>query len=57
VTPGKLCDLVVIDGDPVQRPELLGRRECIWLVIQRGDPVGGAALERGVGELVPVRGH
>jgi len=55
VTPGKLGDLVVIDGDPTQQPELLGRRECVWLVIQRGNPVAGAALERGVGD--PVRSH
>ena len=45
VTPGKLADLVVIDGDPLASPELLGDRDQIWLVIQGGSPVAGAALE------------
>jgi imidazolonepropionase-like amidohydrolase len=51
IAPGKLADLVVIDGDPLVQPELLSRRDCIWLVIQRGAAVGGAALELGVEEL------
>lgn len=41
VTPGKLADLIVIDGDPLLCPELLSDRERIWLVIQRGEPVAG----------------
>jgi imidazolonepropionase-like amidohydrolase len=45
VTPGKLADLLVIDGDPLERLELLRRRERIWLVLQLGEPVAGAALE------------
>jgi hypothetical protein len=36
----------VIDGDPLEHPELLSRRESIWLVIQRGAPVAGTAMER-----------
>jgi imidazolonepropionase-like amidohydrolase len=45
VTAGKLADLIVIDGDPLAHPELLHRRERIWLVLQRGCAVAGAALE------------
>jgi imidazolonepropionase-like amidohydrolase len=45
VEPGKLADLTVIDGDPLTSPELLSRRDGIWLVIQRGVPVAGAMLE------------
>jgi imidazolonepropionase-like amidohydrolase len=42
---GKLADLVVVDGDPIADPSLLRRRERIWLVLQLGEPVAGAALE------------
>jgi imidazolonepropionase-like amidohydrolase len=52
IEPGKLADLVVVDGDPVQRPELLRERERIWLVLQLGEPVAGAALERPAGQLL-----
>ncbi len=45
IAPGKLADLLVIDGDPLSHPELLSERERIWLVLQRGMPVAGAALE------------
>jgi imidazolonepropionase-like amidohydrolase len=45
VAPGRLADLVVLDGDPLAQPELLGRRESIWLVLARGAPVAGSALE------------
>jgi imidazolonepropionase-like amidohydrolase len=51
VAPGKLADLVVIDGDPLAQPELLSRRDHIWLVIQRGAAVAGAALERDLHDL------
>jgi imidazolonepropionase-like amidohydrolase len=46
VTEGLLADLLVVDGDPLAEPELLGRREAIWLVTQLGEPVAGTALER-----------
>ena len=46
VEPGRIADLVVVDGDPLADPGLLRRRERIWLVIQLGEPVAGAALER-----------
>lgn len=51
VEPGKLADLVVVDGDPVAEPALLAQRERIWLVVQLGEPVAGAALETPVERL------
>ncbi len=46
IEPGKLADLVVVDGDPLARPELLCDRERIWLVVRLGAAVAGTALER-----------
>jgi imidazolonepropionase-like amidohydrolase len=46
IAPGQIADLIVIDGDPIARPELLSERDRIWLVLRRGAPVAGAALER-----------
>jgi len=46
IEPGRLADLVVTDGDPLARPGLLRDRDRIWLVLQLGAPVAGAALER-----------
>jgi imidazolonepropionase-like amidohydrolase len=46
VEPGRLADLIVVDGDPLARPELLTQRERIWLVLRLGEPVAGNALER-----------
>jgi imidazolonepropionase-like amidohydrolase len=46
IEPGKLADMVVIDGDPLQQPELLMDAARIWLVLQLGEPVAGAAMER-----------
>jgi imidazolonepropionase-like amidohydrolase len=45
VEPGKLADLLIVDGDPLARPELLTERERIWLVLRLGEPVAGTALE------------
>jgi imidazolonepropionase-like amidohydrolase len=45
IAPGKLADLVVVDGDPLSEPELLRDRSRIWLVLRLGKPVAGAALE------------
>jgi len=50
IEPGKLADLTVVDGDPLEEPELLRDRARIWLVLQLGEPVAGAALERALGE-------
>jgi imidazolonepropionase-like amidohydrolase len=45
VAPRRAADLVVIDGDPLAEPEQLLDEERIWLVLQGGRPVAGAALE------------
>ena len=44
VTEGKLADLIIVDGDPLAEPELLGVPGRIWLVLQQGVPVAGQAL-------------
>jgi imidazolonepropionase-like amidohydrolase len=44
--PGKLADLVVVDGDLPAEPALVRDRERIWLVLRLGAAVAGAALER-----------
>jgi imidazolonepropionase-like amidohydrolase len=46
VEVGKLADLLVVDGDPLARPEVLLERESIWLVTRLGKPVAGTSLER-----------
>ena len=45
VEPGKLADLVVVDGDPLAEPALLCDRARIWLVLRLGEPVAGTVLE------------
>ena len=59
IAPGKLADLLVVDGDPLKQPELLRQRDRIWLVLQLGQPVSGAALEsdvsHGTGVPAPLR--
>jgi imidazolonepropionase-like amidohydrolase len=45
VQPGRVADLVVIDGDVLREPELLLDPRRIWLVVQLGEAVAGAALE------------
>ena len=45
IAAGRLADLVVVDGDVVQTPELLLDAQRIWLVLQLGEVIGGAALE------------
>jgi imidazolonepropionase-like amidohydrolase len=46
IAPGRLADVLVVDGDPLARPALLRDPDRIWLVLQLGAPVAGAALER-----------
>jgi imidazolonepropionase-like amidohydrolase len=48
VEPGKLADLIVVEGDPLAEPELLCDRKRIWLVLRLGEPVAGTALEPGL---------
>jgi imidazolonepropionase-like amidohydrolase len=45
VEPGKIADLVVVDGDPLVDPALLCDRARIWLVLRAGAAAAGAALE------------
>lgn len=45
ITPGKLADLVVVDGDPLADPGRLGDRGAIRLVFRNGLPVAGTLLE------------
>ena len=49
VEEGKLADLLIADGDPLQEPQLLTDAGRIWLVLQLGVPVTGQALERDIG--------
>jgi imidazolonepropionase-like amidohydrolase len=44
VTPGRVADLVVVDGDVLSEPELLLDPARIWLVLQLGEPVAGVGL-------------
>jgi len=44
VEPGKLADLIVVDGDPLAEPRLLSDPARIWLVLQLGVPVAGEWL-------------
>jgi len=52
IAPGRLADLAVLDGDALREPELLLDPGRIWLVLQLGEIVAGAALEApgGAGE-------
>ena len=47
VEPGKLADLVVVDGDPLEDVGVLVDEARIHLVVQSGEPVAGA-LEGGL---------
>jgi imidazolonepropionase-like amidohydrolase len=51
VHEGRLADLLIADGDPLEEPGLLTDPSRIWLVLQLGVPVAGQALERTLGEL------
>lgn len=46
VEPGKLADLVVVDGDPIQEVGILVDPDRIHLVLQAGEPVAGAVMDR-----------
>jgi imidazolonepropionase-like amidohydrolase len=49
VEPGKLADLLIVDGDVLTEPALLADPGRIWLVLQLGVPVAGRALESEIG--------
>jgi imidazolonepropionase-like amidohydrolase len=45
VEVGLLADLILVAGDPIERPALLGDRDAIRLVFRNGEPVAGSMLE------------
>lgn len=45
VEPGRLADLVVVDGDPLADARVLADRDRVWLVLKAGRPVAGRRLE------------
>jgi imidazolonepropionase-like amidohydrolase len=51
VADGKLADLLIVDGDPLEDPGLLADPSRIWLVLQLGVPVAGQALENQISAL------
>lgn len=54
LVPGMAADLVVVDGDPLADPELLRDERRIWLVVQSGRAVAGAAMETELARLRPA---
>lgn len=45
IEPGRLADLLVVDGDPIEDVGVLVDEKRIHLVLQSGEPVAGTALE------------
>jgi len=45
VQPGRLADLVIVDGDVLTEPSVLLDRSRIWAVLQLGEIVAGATRE------------
>ncbi len=45
IQPGKIADLLVVDGNPLDDVGMLRDRARIYIVIQGGRPVGGRALD------------
>jgi imidazolonepropionase-like amidohydrolase len=41
IEAGKVADLLVVDGDPLEEPRVVLDRRRLWLVLQAGDPVAG----------------
>lgn len=48
IEAGKLADLILVDGNPLDDPTLLGNRDAIRLVFRNGAPAAGAMLERSI---------
>lgn len=46
IAPGRLADIVLVDGDPLSDVSVLGRRDAIRLVLRNGLPAAGTMLER-----------
>jgi imidazolonepropionase-like amidohydrolase len=51
VARGMAADLLVVDGDPLEDPNVLLDADRIWLVVQSGRPAAGAALETDLAAL------
>jgi len=51
IEAGKVADIAVVDGDPLQNPEFFGNRERFWLVLQGGVPAAGTAIEVSLADL------
>ncbi|MDN5851490.1 MAG: amidohydrolase family protein [Actinomycetia bacterium] len=51
IEAGKVADIAVVEGDPMQEPELFGDRDRFWLVLQEGIPVAGTAIEVSLDDL------
>ena len=49
VEPGKLADLVIVEGDPLDDIGVLTDRDNIYLVLRMGEPVSGSALDPRLG--------
>lgn len=49
LAPGKIADLIVVDGNPLDDIGVLTRRDAISLVVQSGELVAGAGLEPSFG--------
>ncbi|HWD64537.1 MAG TPA: amidohydrolase family protein [Solirubrobacteraceae bacterium] len=47
VSPGRMADLLILDGDALEQPERLLDPQRIWLVLQLGQPVAGTQLRMG----------
>jgi imidazolonepropionase-like amidohydrolase len=47
VTPGKIADLLVVDGDPIEDVRLFLQPEKVWLVLQNGNAVAGTRRRSG----------
>jgi imidazolonepropionase-like amidohydrolase len=45
IAPGKVADLLVVDGDPYADARVLADASNLWLVLRDGRPVAGTALE------------
>jgi imidazolonepropionase-like amidohydrolase len=41
IDPGKIADLLIVDGDPLDDPRILLDPTNVWMVIQAGRAVAG----------------
>jgi imidazolonepropionase-like amidohydrolase len=50
IEPGKLADLLVLEGDPLVDLRLFLDRGRVWLVLREGKPVAGTRPQRTIDE-------